>query len=201
MENSQSTKLLSSDMLTTTPVNKKSGRSHRLGQPRLTTTPDNSTSKLHSKPPMQAKSEFNHQEKEERGERDQYNTSLCLRHVNCRPIPKSEFQELLKNSVKIGSKYTHLIDNGTIIQWIDGMVIMRDMSISELWSAEACCFCYVEDFLDDCGRLPFLFGLRVMDENMALQRCFSYWVNEGENARSMLEWVDNTIKRVGAKNN
>ena len=79
------------------------------------------------------------------------------------------------------------------------MVIISELSKKELWEPTECQFCFLENFLDDRGRIPWLVGLRLLHEHTAFYRSISYLQSQGEAAEPIKKWVDETVSKAWAE--
>lgn len=119
----------------------------------------------------------------------------CLEHRDCKFIGKHEMKSMLERVFACSREFIHLIDNPTFSQWVDGQIIIREMTKSDLWDNHECRYCFINDFLSDVGRHAWMLCLRFMGEDEAYMRSMQCLKAQDKDVDAISRWVESTLTR------
>ena len=81
-------------------------------------------------------------------------------------MTKDDFLQMLKRVDEIMPELVHVVNTEMFGYCLDGWDILENYINSELWGNDECAFCFIELFLSQPVRHPWLFGMMLLGAEM-----------------------------------
>jgi hypothetical protein len=97
----------------------------------------------------------------------------CHNHTSCKPVPKDQMTRLLLAIQEATNKIVPFLYHPYFDLILDGLDEIQIALDSSLWKQGECRYCYLEEFFEGQGRLPWLVVMKMLEETEIYERTIS----------------------------